>query len=40
MEVIVGKTAGFCYGVKNAVDNATEEIKKNNNVCCLGVIVK
>jgi len=39
MEVIVGKTAGFCYGVKNAVDNATEEIKKNNNVCCLGEIV-
>lgn len=39
MEIIVGKTAGFCYGVKNAVDNATAELKKNSNVCCLGEIV-
>ena len=39
MEVIVGKTAGFCYGVKNAVDNATAEIEKNEMVCCLGEIV-
>ena len=39
MEIIVGKTAGFCYGVKNAVDNATAELKKSENVCCLGEIV-
>ena len=39
MEIIVGKTAGFCYGVKNAVDNATAEIEKNETVCCLGEIV-
>ena len=39
MEVIVGKTAGFCYGVKNAVDKATEELEKGENVCCLGEIV-
>ena len=39
MEIIVGKTAGFCYGVKNAVDNATAEIEKNEMVCCLGEIV-
>ena len=39
MEIIVGKTAGFCYGVKNAVDKATEELEKSKNVCCLGEIV-
>ncbi len=39
MEVIVGKTAGFCYGVKNAVDKATNELENSKNVCCLGEIV-
>lgn len=39
MEIIVGKTAGFCYGVKNAVDNATKELESDKNVCCLGEIV-
>lgn len=39
MEIIVGKTAGFCYGVKNAVDNATAEVEKSHEVCCLGEIV-
>lgn len=29
MEIIIGKTAGFCYGVKRAVDGAIEESKKN-----------
>ena len=28
MEIILGKTAGFCYGVQNAVSNA-EEVLKN-----------
>ena len=28
MEIIVGKTAGFCYGVKRAVDGAKEEVNK------------
>lgn len=39
MKIIVGETAGFCYGVKNAVDKATEELQKSKNVCCLGEIV-
>ena len=39
MEIMVGKTAGFCYGVKNAVDNATKELESNEKVCCLGEIV-
>jgi len=39
MEIIVGKNAGFCYGVKRAVYGAKEILKENKNVCCLGEIV-
>lgn len=39
MEIILGKTAGFCYGVTRAVDGAKEEIKNNNEIYCLGEIV-
>ena len=39
MEIIVGKTAGFCFGVKNAVTKAQEELNKQNNVYCLGELV-
>lgn len=38
MEIILGKTAGFCYGVKRAVDGAKEELKKGTYYC-LGEIV-
>ena len=39
MEIIVGKTAGFCYGVKRAVDGAKKELKKNEKIFGLGEIV-
>ena len=39
MELIVGKTAGFCYGVKRAVDGAKEELKQNKTLYGLGEIV-
>lgn len=40
MEIVVGKTAGFCYGVKRAVEGATEEITKAKEpIYCLGEIV-
>lgn len=40
MEIIVGKTSGFCYGVKNAVDLAFEELKNSSEqVYCLGELV-
>ena len=40
MEIIVGKTAGFCYGVKRAVDGAKKEIEETKEtVYCLGEIV-
>lgn len=38
MEIIVGKTAGFCYGVKRAVEGAEKEVEKEQ-VYCLGEIV-
>ena len=42
MEIIIGKTAGFCAGVMNAVKKAEKELqhKKNNEkIYCLGEIV-
>lgn len=41
MKILVGKTAGFCYGVKRAVDGSIEQIEKNNNqdIYCLGELV-
>ncbi len=39
MELIVGKNAGFCYGVKRAVDGAREELGKKKEIYCLGDIV-
>ncbi len=41
MEVILGKSAGFCYGVKRAVEGAKHELKKakGRTIYCLGEIV-
>ena len=39
MEIIIGKNAGFCYGVKRAVDGAKEECAKSQEIYCLGDIV-
>ncbi len=39
MEIILGKTAGFCFGVKTAVEEAKKQIKENEEICCLGEIV-
>lgn len=41
MEIILGKTAGFCYGVKRAVDGTKEILKQNKEkiTYCLGEIV-
>ena len=39
MEIIVGKTAGFCYGVKNAVDKTKESVQKQKETYCLGELV-
>lgn len=37
MEITVGKTSGFCYGINNAVENAEKELAKGE-VYCLGEI--
>lgn len=40
MEIIIGKTSGFCHGVRNAVDKATEEVENSvAQVYCLGELV-
>lgn len=40
MEIIVGKTAGFCYGVERAVEGAIHELEEaKDSVSCLGEIV-
>lgn len=38
MEIIIGKTAGFCFGVQNAVSKAKEALEKEK-VCSLGELV-
>lgn len=39
MEVVVGKLAGFCFGVNHAVVEANKLIDNEKNVYCLGEIV-
>lgn len=36
MEIILGKTAGFCNGITRAVETAKEELKNTENIECLG----
>ena len=40
MVILVGKNAGFCYGVKRAVEGAKAELESSNGpIYCLGEIV-
>ena len=39
MEVVVAKTAGFCFGVKRAVDKVYESIKSGKKIYTLGPII-
>ncbi len=40
MEIIIGKTSGFCYGVKNAVEKTKQELEKTQEkMYCLGELV-
>lgn len=39
MEVYIGKTSGFCPGVKNAVDIAKDATAEKKKIYCLGEIV-
>lgn len=39
MEIIIGKTAGFCFGVANAVNKTEKFLNDNQDTCCLGELV-
>lgn len=39
LQIILGKTAGFCFGVKNAVNKALEATKNETSMQCLGELV-
>lgn len=39
MEIVVGKLAGFCFGVNNAITKVTELIKNEKDLYCLGELV-
>ena len=39
MEVIIGKYAGFCGGVKNAVTQTEKAVEENEIMYCLGEVV-
>lgn len=39
MEIIVAKTAGFCYGVKRAVEGAQKDVEEKKELYCLGELV-
>ena len=39
MEIIIGKTAGFCFGVKRAVDTVYEQIETGKRIYTYGPII-
>ena len=39
MKIIIGKTSGFCYGVKRAVEGSLEQVKEKKEIYCLGELV-
>lgn len=39
MKIVIGKTAGFCFGVENAVNKTKEQLKNKKNIFCLGELV-
>ena len=39
LKYIVGEKAGFCFGVKNAVESARKKLENEKDMCCLGEIV-
>jgi len=39
MEILVGKNAGFCFGVQNAVLKTKKELEYQHTISCLGELV-
>ena len=40
MDIVLGKTAGFCYGVKRAVEGAEKEVLNNKQILKLSSVIK
>ena len=36
MDIIIGKTAGFCFGVANAVNETKKALKQNKEIAKMG----
>ncbi len=36
MEILIGNRAGFCDGIKRAIEETEKELNKNGKLCCLG----
>lgn len=39
MQIILGETAGFCFGVQNAVNKTIEAVSNEGKIQCLGELV-
>lgn len=39
MQIILGKTAGFCFGVQNAVSKTLEAVQNEKKIQCFGELV-
>ena len=39
MELLVAKSAGFCFGVSRAIDTAYHEIEKNKKIYTYGPLI-
>ena len=39
MNIIIGKTSGFCAGVKHTITKAEDALKNNDTIDCLGEII-
>ena len=39
MEIVIGKLAGFCFGVNHAVEEANKLLDNETGIYCLGEIV-
>ena len=39
MEIVLAKSAGFCFGVRRATQMAFEAADKHENICSLGPVI-
>ena len=39
MKVVIAKSAGFCFGVRRAVESVERELDKGETICTLGELM-